>query len=435
MQSTGESSAGTAQSGEAPSLMGDEASLENAAIVVQSVSPSVSLIPSGPDSAPISPDVDSALVYLASLPSVASRKTARASLVRVARTLNIADGIGDDGKQYESWLRVPWTRLTGKETTWIQAALVAANAPNTARVTMAMVRGVLRQAFRLGHITGDQYHRAVDTGTVKGKALETGRALKKEEVAALREHVSSLPNPYGAMVWVVFACGLGAGLRREEISGLHEDCLDANGRLIVHGKGNKWRAQPLPPDVRLAIDHWRTERAKLGLESKGLLVQLARNGQLKDAPVAPEAVWRIVHDIGQDAGLEHFSPHDLRRTYCTRMLEQGDLLQVSGLMGHASVATTQRYDKRGEEDRAKIVDKYDEWNGGNRLDGAEEVVAKAKTAPPEPVRDVAWLQAQARALSERGFSPQQISEAFAKSKITKTGKQKITSADVRLLLR
>jgi integrase/recombinase XerD len=72
----------------------------------------------------------------------------------------------------------------------------------------------------------------------------------------------------------------------------------------------------------------------------------------------PDAVWRILQKRGKLAGLEAFSPHDLRRTFCSDLLDAGvDIVTVQKLAGHASPVTTAKYDRRGEEAKRRAVQK------------------------------------------------------------------------------
>lgn len=67
-------------------------------------------------------------------------------------------------------------------------------------------------------------------------------------------------------------------------------------------------------------------------------------------PLSESAVMLILKERFSIAGQRDATPHDLRRTFATRLIEDGsDLVKVQRAMGHANVQTTARYDRRGEK--------------------------------------------------------------------------------------
>lgn len=69
-----------------------------------------------------------------------------------------------------------------------------------------------------------------------------------------------------------------------------------------------------------------------------------------------QAVYFLANSYREKLGLAPFMPHDLRRTVATVLLESGeDLVTVRDVLGHSSVNTTQRYDKRGEDSKRKAM--------------------------------------------------------------------------------
>lgn len=78
---------------------------------------------------------------------------------------------------------------------------------------------------------------------------------------------------------------------------------------------------------------------------------MTKGGKVNSAnSLTEDAIFKILRSRAKEFGLEAFAPHDLRRTYATRLFELGgDVNVVRQAMGHASILTTQRYDKRGEE--------------------------------------------------------------------------------------
>jgi len=137
-----------------------------------------------------------------------------------------------------------------------------------------------------------------------------------------------------------------AGLRRAEAVGLEFGDLvlqPVKGKmrtvLAVHGKGAKDRSVPVSESLAAAIEHWGRHVRREGR----VLRSIDQRGDLRES-LSTVAVFQIVHSAGAKIGKPELAPHDLRRTYAQLGLEAGvSITQISRLLGHASVATTQRY--------------------------------------------------------------------------------------------
>ncbi|SQA97259.1 Tyrosine recombinase XerC [Cedecea neteri] len=77
--------------------------------------------------------------------------------------------------------------------------------------------------------------------------------------------------------------------------------------------------------------------------------RIQRNGKGVSHALTTTGLTGILAQLQQDSGIARFTPHDMRRTFITRLLEQGvDINTVRQLAGHSDVSTTTRYDFRGE---------------------------------------------------------------------------------------
>lgn len=82
-----------------------------------------------------------------------------------------------------------------------------------------------------------------------------------------------------------------------------------------------------------------------------------KGGKMTVRRMIPHAIYRMVQKRARQAGVKAFSPHDLRRSFVSDLLDAGaDIATVQGLAGHAGIATTVKYDRRGEAAKRRAVE-------------------------------------------------------------------------------
>lgn len=166
--------------------------------------------------------------------------------------------------------------------------------------------------------------------------------LPQDQAEALLSAPGSEPDPVLLRDVVVLELLYATGVRVGELCGLDLSDVDQTRRLVrVLGKGAKERSVPFGLPADHALDRWlRAGRPALASPRSGPALLLgARGGRL-----LPTSVRRIVRTYAEAAGLPHTSPHRLRHSAATHLLEGGaDLRSVQELLGHASLSSTQIY--------------------------------------------------------------------------------------------
>ncbi|HBU41629.1 MAG TPA: site-specific tyrosine recombinase XerD [Microbacterium sp.] len=133
------------------------------------------------------------------------------------------------------------------------------------------------------------------------------------------------------------------GARVSEAVGLDVDDVTDGDILRVRGKGSKERIVPIDSYARAAVDAYLT-RARPELARRGKASPRLFLGA-RGAPLSRQSAWLVIQAAAERANLEaHVSPHTLRHSFATHLLQGGaDVRVVQELLGHASVATTQIY--------------------------------------------------------------------------------------------
>jgi len=142
-----------------------------------------------------------------------------------------------------------------------------------------------------------------------------------------------------AILEVLYGCGC----RVSELCGLDLPDLDTSeGTLLLRGKGSKQRLVPVGGPALDAVACWvQSGRRRLGGKRPTAALFLNQRG----GRLSRVSVWALIKRAGAAAGLpESLSPHTLRHSYATHLLEGGaDLRVVQELLGHADISTTEIY--------------------------------------------------------------------------------------------
>jgi len=281
--------------------------------------------------------------------SKSSARGFRIQLETIARFLS-------DGQV--SFREFDWASLIYADTSRVRQMLVERFSPRGANHAICALRGVLKEAWRLGLVPHERYVRATDLARVRGDAPPTGRVLSLEELVALFHACQQDSSPAGIRDAAMLAVLYGTGLRRSELVGLDlSDYSNQDGIINVHGKGNTYRFAYAVGEAKVMLERWTGVR---GAVEGPLFTPINKVGQLSMARLTCEAVRFILLRRADEASIPAFSPHDLRRTTATHLLEKGvDLAIVQKMLGHKNISTTILYDRRGERAKtsaARILD-------------------------------------------------------------------------------
>jgi len=295
-----------------------------------------------PDALPL--EQNPAAVYLASLGN-GSRRAMRGALDNIARILTAGNADA---------LTCNWAALRFQHTAAIRAQLIERYAPATARRHLSALRGTLKAAWRLGQIDSENYRRAVDLESVKGETLPAGRMLTSEEIAALMAACANDPSPAGARDSAMIALLVVAGPRRAEIVGLDVADYDADTGAVTirHGKSSKERVVYVDNGAKDALDDWLGVRGPM---DGPLFVPVHQSGRMRIARMTTQAVYNILGKRAREASIEDASPHDMRRTAISNLIEVTDLATAQKIAGHDDPKTTSRYDRRGERAKREVA--------------------------------------------------------------------------------
>ncbi|EMU7958504.1 site-specific integrase [Salmonella enterica] len=240
-----------------------------------------------------------------------------------------------------------WSALRYVHVATIRATLAEQGyAVATINMVLAALKGVAQAAFNLGQMDADALARIKAVKGVRGGSEAAGRALSREEVRLLLDATKAHPQKARQKrdrALLLTLCG--AGLRAGELVALEFRDYDVATRTLTirQGKGRRKRVVVVCPVVGKALASW----IKTSSGNDSLFCRIHRSGSVTGQQLTTAGLTGILRQLQETAQISPFTPHDLRRTFITRLLEQGaDLNIVRQLAGHSDISTTALYDRR-----------------------------------------------------------------------------------------
>jgi len=255
---------------------------------------------------------------------------------------------------YHAWLRergrTPLDASNHELVAWIGDQREQGSAPSSVARRLAAVRSLHRYLAIEGHRRDDP------TARLDGVRKPAGipKPLTEQQVTSLLDAVvgvDALARRDRALLELLYA----TGARVAEIVGLSIGDLDIDQRMVrLFGKGSKERLVPFGRTAASALDDWfspsgRAEMVPPRWKRRGDAEAVFLNQ--RGGRLSRQGVWLVIKKYGQRAGItDHLSPHVLRHSCATHLLDHGaDLRVVQELLGHASISTTQVYTKVSQE--------------------------------------------------------------------------------------
>lgn len=270
------------------------------------------------------------------------------------RSANTLAAYRSDLRAYVAWLAEQHSDLDQVTTTMLELLIAERRQSGAASSSVARQFAAIRMLHR--YLRDEGLRDDDPTADVEGVKVPAGlpHPLSEAEVGALIGAVTGA-DPAAHRDLALLELLYATGARISEMCGLQLDDIDRDsGLLRVYGKGAKERIVPYGRPAAAALDRW------LGDDGRPLLApahwrrrsdSTAVFLNVRGSRLSRQAAWAVVKKYGERVGLgERLSPHVLRHSCATHMLDHGaDLRIVQELLGHSSISTTQVYTKVSQE--------------------------------------------------------------------------------------
>ncbi len=262
---------------------------------------------------------------------------------------------GDDVMQFFTFCRLDPVQDNLKLIThrqvrfWLSSIISNGFTPRSANRKLSSLRCFFRYLIREGIANTNPVARIVPPQSVKHLPSFVGEK-EMNEVLNVERFTDDYTGIRNQLIILLFYF---TGMRLSELIGLTVDKIDFSSSTIkVLGKGNKERILPMHPELARFISEYLKIRDQIIVNKFENILFLTEKGK----PIYPKLVYRIVRsNLSSVTTLEKKSPHVLRHTFATHLLNHGaELNAIKDLLGHANLSATQIYTHSSFEKLKKV---------------------------------------------------------------------------------
>jgi site-specific recombinase XerC len=259
---------------------------------------------------------------------------------------------------------VPWHQLQPGHVIALVATLREDGyAPNTSSLYVNAIRGVTNEAWRQSLISYEQLLKMRSVKPIAGTRLLKGKNIRRTLIRELIDVCAADPRPQGRRDAAIIAILYGSGMRKSESVNLDLAQVDFGERsLQVTGKGNKQLIKYAPAWAFGVLNDWLELRRSCLPEGQRddafLFNRIRRGAHITRERITKHAIYFITKQRGQQIGMD-IMPHDFRRSFITRVIEEHDLSIAQKLAHHTNISTTASYDMRDDNERRRAIDRFD----------------------------------------------------------------------------
>ena len=232
---------------------------------------------------------------------------------------------------------------------WIARMSREGLAPTSVSRAVSALRGFYRFLMLDGHI---KRHPAEDLSAPQ-RLTHLPQFLSEDEIERLLD-APDIKTDEGVRDRAMLELMYATGLRVSELCALQAGDVEIHAGLIVcYGKGSKQRRVPIGKSAIHWLQEYERVRKRLGSETKTHL--FLHRGR----PLTRQTAWSIVKTHAKRAGVPDISPHTLRHSFATHLMQHGaDSRSVQALLGHADISTTQIYTHITDLHMRKAYDRF-----------------------------------------------------------------------------